>query len=238
MIHAGMKKSGFTLVEVLISAALLAMFMSGVMLSFRGGSDSFNTGNWRIQTQKKAQIFLTRLKENIEKANYAVTITAGGNSASQPMDLAVSPRWHNKVASCTVSAGALWFAITKPYVAAQPALNVGLSRGKWSGVSLYCQNRVLTLRRTGDSTVHNAPFAAPYANPGGLFDAEGAQACFQETLPDVETLRINTTQNADGTSVEVILQMRRYINNKPQEVWIKESILCKLLLPGHSIVEF
>ncbi|MFZ2960277.1 MAG: prepilin-type N-terminal cleavage/methylation domain-containing protein [Candidatus Ozemobacteraceae bacterium] len=234
-----MKISGFTLVEVLISAALLAMFMSGVMLSFKGGSDSFNTGNWRIQSQKKAQIFLVRLKENLGKANYAVQILSGGNSAGrQNMPLFINKRWHNVEADCKTSAAVMWFSITKPYMEAQTSLNLPESRGKWSGISLYCQNRVLTLRRTGNITTLNAPFGAPISIPAGPFDPDGVQASFEEKLPDVELMQINHKQNVDGTSVEVILKMRRYINNKPQEVWIKESILCKLLLPDHTITEF
>ncbi|MBI3037468.1 type II secretion system protein [bacterium] len=70
--HAG--KQAFTLIEVIISVGIFAMLMTAVIYTFKGGSDSFSSGNWRVQTQKKAQGFLLQLKENLEKANYAIQI--------------------------------------------------------------------------------------------------------------------------------------------------------------------
>lgn len=233
-----MRKTGFTLVEIMISAGLLAFFLTGVMLFFRGGSSSFNTGNWRIQSQKMAQMFLVRLKENLEKANYAVQILTDGNASQrQTMPLYINKRWLNTEATCKVDAAAMWFSITKPYTQGQTSLNVTEKRGRWSGVGLTCRNRVLTLKRSGSITELNNPFGAPLSLPAGPFDAEGREVSFNDSLPDVDSMRINTTQTANGTTVEVILVLRRYLNNQPQETTVRESILCRLLLPDHSILE-
>jgi len=235
-----MRKTGFTLVEILVSAGLLAMLMTGIMMAFRGGSDSFNTGNWRIQSQKRAQMFLSRLKENLEKANYAVQIQADAGTPEE-MPVFINSQWRNKDADCNLAAptGVMWFSITKPYTAAQPNLNISEATGKWSGVSLLCQNRVLSLRRTTDVSAYNSPVAAPKSMPiGGHFESDGGEVQFAEQLADVELMRINTTQNVDGTIIEVILQIRRYVNNRPQDAWIRESCVCKLLLPDHTVTAF
>lgn len=237
-----MRKNGFTLVEILISAGLLALLMTGIMLAFRGGSESFNTGNWRILTQKRVQMFLARFKDNLEKANHAVQILPDGNAGnSEEMPIFINKRWRNVQADCSLSVptGVMWFSITKPFTAAQAALNVTESKGKWSGVSLICNNRVLTLRRTSDQVAYNSPVAAPKSIPADAahFEADGANVQFVEQLQDVESMRINTVQTVDGTTIEVILTMRRYVNDKPQEASIRESCICKLLRPNHTITE-
>ncbi|HOY67635.1 MAG TPA: prepilin-type N-terminal cleavage/methylation domain-containing protein [Candidatus Ozemobacteraceae bacterium] len=235
-----MKTRGFTLIEVLVSAGLLGLLLTGVMMAFRGGSESFNTGNWRIQSQKRAQVFLTRLKENLEKANYAVQIQGDAGTPEQ-MPVFINRLWHNAEADCGTSAptAVMWFSITKPYTAAQANLNIAETRGRWSGVSLQCQNRVLTLRRTTSDTAYNTPLAAPKSMPvGGRFEPDAASVEFFEQLQDVESLRVNTRQTVDGTIVEVIVQMRRYVGGRPQQAWIRETCVCKLLLPDHAISPF
>lgn len=237
-----MRKTGFTLVEIMVSAGLLAMLMTGIMMAFRGGSESFNTGNWRIQSQKRAQVFLARFRENLEKANYAVQIRPDGNAGNpEQMPVFINNRWRNVEADCSlaVPTAVMWFAITKPYTAAQANLNITESMGRWSGISLQCQNRVLTLRRTTSVGTYNSPLAAPKSMPlGGRFVADAAGVQFVEKLEDVETMRINTRQTVDGTIVELIVQLRRYLNNKPQAAFLRETCVCKLLLPDHTITGF
>ncbi len=70
--------SGFTLVEVLIAAGVLSLFLTGLISFYRMGSRMFVTGSWKQQKQKECERFLTILKERIEQASNASRIKPSG----------------------------------------------------------------------------------------------------------------------------------------------------------------
>lgn len=77
------QKTGFTLVEILISAAILSLFLSGLFTFYRMGSRMFVTGSWKLQKQKEAERFLSVLKERIEQASNASAIDPAGAAGAQ-----------------------------------------------------------------------------------------------------------------------------------------------------------
>lgn len=79
MFIAGKSQKGFTLVEVLIAAGVLSMFIGGVFAFYRMGSTMFQAGSWRLQKQKEAERFLNILKERIEQASNATYIDPAGD---------------------------------------------------------------------------------------------------------------------------------------------------------------
>jgi prepilin-type N-terminal cleavage/methylation domain-containing protein len=69
------KSKGFTLVEVLIASGVLSLFLVGVFSFYRMGSRMFISGSWKLNKQKEAERFLSILKERIEQASNASSIT-------------------------------------------------------------------------------------------------------------------------------------------------------------------
>lgn len=76
-------RAGFTLVEIIISAGLLTMLMSGAFMLFRSGSRSFTQGSWRSQEQKNAQIFMAELERELGQASpRMVRVRSDGTNTS------------------------------------------------------------------------------------------------------------------------------------------------------------
>jgi prepilin-type N-terminal cleavage/methylation domain-containing protein len=240
-------KNGFTLLEVLIAAALLSMLMIVTYNTFIGSSDSFNAGNWRVHSQKHAQIVLNAAKEYLEKANYAQVVSADGVVASEAQPLYIGPNFNGKQQNTlTTSQPILFFSMSEPYVAAQPKLGITAARqGKWSGVSMYCRNGVVTLKRTSNWSRHNAPFGAPAdTHPDTYktnFDDNTAGKDMEVSVPDVVDVGVYVQSAAGGgmtatsTMIEIVLNLARIKNGKPTATTITEKIKAKLLDRNHRI---
>ncbi|GAB4279256.1 MAG: hypothetical protein Kow0029_23090 [Candidatus Rifleibacteriota bacterium] len=84
------QKKGFTLVEILIAAGVLTLFLTGLFSFYRMGSRMFVTGSWKLQKQKETERFLSLLKERIEQASNASAINPAGAPGSQ-LVTAVAP---------------------------------------------------------------------------------------------------------------------------------------------------
>ncbi|MBF0544397.1 MAG: hypothetical protein HQM08_08185 [Candidatus Riflebacteria bacterium] len=232
----GKMVSGFTIMEITIAASIFLMVMVAVLVMFRSSTNSFNTGTWRISTQKNTQLFLSRLRENLEKANYATTIRPEGIS-SQTLDLFINQRWNNTSADCNMDKIAIFASIVKPYRAANPLLNTSEVRGKWSGVSLTTSNRTLTLVRTGNRSLLLMPTA--FIFPAGGFDEDGSDINFTVSLSDVESLSINQILFADGKKgIEVAVQLGRRVGDQPPQALLSEKILAKLIAADFSVKTF
>lgn len=240
---------GYTLMEILIAASILSVFFAFMYKVFSGSSDSFNAGAWRVATQKQAQLFLVSLKGMLEKANYADTIAANGgigvNYATQP--IYINTDYFNKSGDCSgVSAQVLFFAITQPKIAQQSSLGIAGNNGLWSGVSLYCQNGKLTLKRTGDwDAEFQTPFGAPIQLHAVLpadFPGLPANEGFRISLNEVGSLSIfvsiatDTPNIATGTTVEVSVTMVHMKNNVPTGAKLTEQVKAKLLKNDHKII--
>lgn len=230
-----MTKRGHTLLEILIAAALLAMVLVGATSVFRGGSDSFKSGTWRSQSQKRAQLFLGALKEMLEKANDSEYIEAGGSITSVASNpVFINRRWYNTNGACaTVRDSCMYFNVNKPFMRAPSALLSPTTvppadtPGRWSGVVLSCQNGTLHLNRNGNySAINGNPFPAQFAPPVANFQAM-PDVQFHSALENVESLLIQESRSTNGVTILIRVTLRaprdaRVIN-------LSEEIRAKLL---------
>lgn len=109
------KNSAFTLVEILIAAGVLSIFLTGVFAFYRMGSRMFVAGSWRLQKQKEAERFLNLLKERIEQASNATGI----NPSADPQLVVVNApfvtvRNNTYVANPVADTRLMLFSVCKP----------------------------------------------------------------------------------------------------------------------------
>ncbi|HOY66344.1 MAG TPA: prepilin-type N-terminal cleavage/methylation domain-containing protein [Candidatus Ozemobacteraceae bacterium] len=72
-------RTGFTLVEVLVAAAVFSLFLGGLFTLYRMGSGMFQAGSWKFQKQKDGERFLAILKERLEQASHAAVVDPTGS---------------------------------------------------------------------------------------------------------------------------------------------------------------
>ncbi|OIP25661.1 hypothetical protein AUK22_07830 [bacterium CG2_30_54_10] len=234
--------TGFTMPELLIATSLFSLLIVGVCSLFKSGGDSFNSGTWRLEKQKSAQIFLGRLKEVLEKANNAETIPANGEVvivASPP--IFINNEWLDK--SAAVSDGqVVLFSIFKPYRDPQPKLNINSSEvGYWTGVVLSCTGRTLRLYRTG--SLNKLPPAAPpeVGSPDLVKFPEGFNGGdIDVELNDVASLSVRVVPAAmdAGLSISVTIELQRFSGGAPTQTKVTESITSTLLHQDQEIRGF
>lgn len=142
---------GVTLVEILIATAVFSLFMIAAFGVFSSSQAGFETGSWRLQRQKQAQIFLLRLKETVEKANHAYEIKANGltSKVGGIRPIVINGTWRDKTASSS-SNGIMYLSITTPFVPALPEMGQAQRNGIWKGAGLECHNNTLRFYLTGD----------------------------------------------------------------------------------------
>ncbi len=143
-------RNAITLPEILIATAVFSMFMIAAFGVFSSSQAGFETGSWRLQRQKQAQIFLLRLKEILEKANHAYEVKADGQTSkfggSRPV--IVNGSWRDKTAAASNHA-VMFFSITTPFVPALPELGQAQRSGIWKGCGLECKKNTLRCYQTG-----------------------------------------------------------------------------------------
>ncbi|MFZ5950464.1 MAG: PulJ/GspJ family protein [Candidatus Rifleibacteriota bacterium] len=129
------KKTGFTLVEILIAAGVLSLFITGVFSFYRMGSRMFVAGSWRLQKQKEAERFLNTLKERIEQAANA----SGINPAGDPQLVVVESPFvtlsdKTEVPPQTEDKRLMLFTVCKPDMS---AFGAAVGPGRGPGLLLY-----------------------------------------------------------------------------------------------------
>lgn len=207
----GEDRPGFTLVEVMIACGLLSLLLLGVFGVFRGGAGGFNTGQWTIQTQKKAQLFLVQLRELLEKANNAESYFSNGVPTVNTLPLYAKTGFLNTVTALTGNTGLMYFSVTTAYNSANPLIGAPETRGVWAGVSLVAAAKgdgtgyKLILTRSGTDADHircGPPYALALA--GGNFNAEPSSKRVSIELEDVQSIGFNTT-NAGTIEITIVL---------------------------------
>lgn len=78
-----MKKSGFTLVEILVAAAILSLLLTVGYKVFSGFSRSFQKGSWSLTTQNKLRNALTFIREEMQKATSLTVVNLSGTTVTE-----------------------------------------------------------------------------------------------------------------------------------------------------------
>jgi len=77
------KKSGFTLVEILIAATVLSLALVVGYKVFVSFSRSFQKGSWSLTTQNKLRNALTFIREEMQKATAYTTVSVDGTNITE-----------------------------------------------------------------------------------------------------------------------------------------------------------
>ncbi len=79
-------RKGFTVVEIIIAAGVLALFMTGLFSLYRGGSNLSNATIWAQQTINQLKMSCRQLNDSIKASTYPTSITFPGNIAENTSD--------------------------------------------------------------------------------------------------------------------------------------------------------
>ncbi|GAB4278176.1 MAG: hypothetical protein Kow0029_21370 [Candidatus Rifleibacteriota bacterium] len=240
----------FTLVEILIAAGVLSIFMTGVFAIYRSGSKGFVAGSWRAEEQKKAQLFLSALSRDLSMANSGlVRIEADGTKNS----VQATPVYVNKGAFRFNTAPAFFntnvnnwtcllaFSVSYPYLAANATFSTPVEPGRWSGISVWAKNRKVRYIRTGDPVFYSStPVGLPGAivqfpgpglvKKGGDFEPDNSQNRNHEFDFSLDEIAIvaSGTSLASPNGMEIICKFVRYENGKKTESEIIQNVAVKL----------
>lgn len=197
------EKNGVTLVEILIATSVFALFMIAAFGVFSSSQKSFESGSWRIQRQKQAQIFLLRLKEITEKANHAYEIKADGltSRVGGTRPIVINKTWHNTTAASSDN-GIMFLSITTPFLPAQPEMGQIKRTGIWKGVGLECKNNTLRCYMTGDWNKMPAATPAEVGSPDlSKFAFGNTTGDFSISLKDVDSIGVFVQQATQSVTL-------------------------------------
>lgn len=247
------RKFAFTLIELLIATSILTALIVAVVGAFKSGADGFTVGQWKSNAQKKAQQFLLRLRDVIEKSNNAEAVLQNGNVLTASMPLRINSLYWNTTGTGNIRALILSCAICKPYVQGNNSLATSEQRGQWSAVTLYASNGNLVLKKSNNVDDANVPFPAGLMIPPSIagvprFDPAPNAECFVTILENVSTISIfrrdrdNAAANAVATDSQV-LEITIVLSRPPGfgsriSTTITESIKAKLIQPNRAIEVF
>lgn len=243
------------MVEIMIAAGMLSLLFLGVFSLYTNTAGSFSDGEWRISTQKSAQLMLNALREDLEKANSPFRVLADGtigtitNTPIYIMNDALNdlPSGTNVATSdpsIAVTKALAFCSISVPYVDASTFVPVA-SPGQWLGCSLGLVGRELVYRRTGDPAVHSTdPVALPGVvmtfptggvGPGKMF-LSNSRGETRLTVKDVESVAFYRSVSAQEQTLEIRITMARRKGSQVRGTF-SERTLAKLL-PVSSISGF
>lgn len=244
------KKTGFTLIEIIIAAGILSMFMTGVFAIYRSGSKAFVSGSWRAEEQKRLQGFLGALSRDLSMANTGlIRIETDGTQNSvqaTPMyintnmfRLNSAPAFINTDTNAWVCLMA--FSISYPFIDANATFSTPLTPGRWSGISVWAKDRKIKYVRSGDPVTYSN---VPVILPGAVveFPGPGIVGAGLDFLPDPDQNR-NYTYDlsmegfaivATGTDLdsiagmELICRSARYEGGTRTSADLQQSIVVNL----------
>lgn len=71
------------MIELLVASGLFSLFLGGVFLLYRSGTNMFLSGSWKLNKQKEAERFLAVLKSRLEQATNLTRIDPDQGSSQQ-----------------------------------------------------------------------------------------------------------------------------------------------------------
>ncbi|NCB40438.1 MAG: hypothetical protein EOM80_16885 [Erysipelotrichia bacterium] len=243
-------KTGVTLIEILIAAGLLSLFMTAAFSVYRSGSRGFVTGSWRAEEQKKLQTFISALTRDLGQANSGLINIAADGSTSQ---IIATPLYINDnlyvfdAAEKFLNAGndnwvcLLAFSISYPHIEANDVLVAAEQFGRWSGVSVWAKGRKIRYVRTGDPDVFKSvPAAFPAAIDG--FPGSSIVGDGKSFVSDLDQNRNHTYDlsleelalvgrggdAAAPSGLELTFRSARYENGKKTDSEITQNAVVRL----------
>lgn len=227
-------KKAFTLAELLIAMGLLSLVIISAFSVFSDSSNSFKSGNWRINRQKAAQVFLLKFKENIEKVSHVYLLKNDGTKArNSKMDIAIPSKYYNNIASST-NTGILFASSCTPICEANEDLKIEKKEGVWKGFSLECLNKKLTFSQTGKRN------SMPPTTPASIFPGDwtnitsgNTNGDFVINLDDVDSIGVfvqKATDSVDLNRPEILLTLKltMVMPNSRGRTTVSEQITAKI----------
>lgn len=208
-------KKAYTVVEVLIAAAIFSVFLLGVFSLFNMGSRMYISGSWKYNKQKEGERFLEILKERIEQASVPAKITKNGDKIiiekAGNVGCFVNKNEEITFTDLTGKRYIAEFVVSKVDKTSTNTASAGLILYH----ALYCEpqdNGLVKLclyvnnKNTDPNykSVNYSGYKFPPDSFGGSFDAEPSLYSFPKsphsyTLTDVRSISVNNGFYATGT---------------------------------------
>ena len=244
------RRIGVTLVEILIAAGLLSLFMTAAFSIYSSSTRGFISGSWRAEEQKRLQSLISALSRDLSQSNSEMTdiSSVGVRTVALLTPLYVNKNLYSFEAAPKFmkADSAKWvclaaFSISYPHIEANATLMSAEEPGKWSGVSLWVKNRDIRYIRTGSP----ASFTSyPDNLPGDITGVPDPTVVGEgrDFLPDPEQNRNHAhrlsleelaivgrgTDAAQPTGIELIFRSARYENGRKTDSEITQNSVVRL----------
>lgn len=227
------RHAGFTLVEILVAAGILSVFMASVFQLYRSGSQSFMLGSWKTRAQKDAQVFLEELRTVLEISSNALVFR--DTAIDIPLRLPI--RIHTGAKNNPLAIGGLDGMVGFVNMVTPCTLYSSLASerlpGQWVGAVLAASKGSLQLRTYVDPSLMPAAamgwalplggdfVAAPLEKLRGLMTLNDVELF--EVQPDVvdnrTQLLIRVTLRRQGHETRVIQEVRAHLLKEVLVEW-------------------
>jgi prepilin-type N-terminal cleavage/methylation domain-containing protein len=204
------KKKGFTLVELMISVAIIGIVSAGVMTLMKDGITMWRYGTARMALTAEARTSMVALKKMIQQAQGA-TIKISRFNSNSPANSYLS----------AVVAESVFITTTQQRCGCGTTSDVVTVGGTGAPVEFYQYNNFIR-------TVY------PQVRPGtDLTDNTAVQAnTYYVTLTitsNVESLMFTFVDSKKGTAVSAALRLsKKVLDNKPPvTLFLKETVIVK-----------
>ncbi|KAF1081794.1 MAG: hypothetical protein GQF41_1434 [Candidatus Rifleibacterium amylolyticum] len=220
------RRNGFTVVEIMIAAGILSMFMVGVFQLYRSGTQSFLLGSWKTRAQKDAQMFLEELRTVFETSGNALIFR--DNVIDPPVLLPIHLHSGANNAALPIAEvnGIVGFANMLTPCTLYSSLAPERLPGTWVGVVLSAENGNLQLQTFVDPSQMPAQAMTWALALGGDFVAAPETSLrTSRTLRDVELFEVQQA-TVDG---KIQLLIRVTMRRPDQETRVVQEVRANLL---------
>ncbi len=209
-----MIKKAFTLVEIMIATVLLGLVVTAAFSIFGGSNKGFKTGTWRMTTQKDAQRFLLRFKENVERATNLYSLDVNGERRLESkIPITIASAYYNNLASST-NTGILFASRVTPIC--NKNLELGIKNdinGIWKGLSLECFDKKLSFVFTGnrDTLLSSTPSASIGPTNNSRVTFGNLEGDFITSIKDVDSIGVFIRKATDSVDIgrpEVLVTLK------------------------------
>ena len=231
-----MIKKAFTLVELMIATVLLGLVLTAAFSIFGGSNKGFKTGTWRMTSQKEAQRFLLRFKENVEKATHLYSLDMNGDRKQESkIPITIASAYYNALASST-DTGILFASRVTPIC--NKNLELGIKNdinGIWKGISLECNNKTLSFVYTGNrnTLLSNTPPASIGPTNNNRVTFGNLDGDFITSIKDVDSIGVFVREATDSVDIgrpEVLVTLKLILAmpNSNGQTTISEQITARI----------